>query len=84
MMKKYITLILTVLIVGLSIFLMSRVVVNYNMKKYLPDDDPLKEGILLHDELYGESSYTNLLLKDVSLSDALEVKNDKRERAKIN
>ena len=75
-MKKYITLILTVLIVGLSIFLMSRVVVNYNMKKYLPDDDPLKEGILLHDELYGESSYTNLLLKDVSLSDALEVKND--------
>lgn len=75
-MKKYLTLILTVLIVGLSIFLMSRVVVNYNMKKYLPDDDPLKEGITLHDELYGESSYTNLLLRDVSLSDALDVRND--------
>lgn len=72
-MKKYLIIFLTVALVGLSLFLMSRVVVNYDMKKYLPDGDELKEGIELHDELYGSSSYTYLVLRDSSLSEGLDV-----------
>lgn len=75
-MKKYLIIFLTVVLVGLSLFLMSRVVVNYDMKKYLPDDDALKEGIELHDELYGSSSYTYLVLRESSLSEGLDVLED--------
>ncbi|HOI85083.1 MAG TPA: MMPL family transporter [Acholeplasmataceae bacterium] len=75
-MKKLMIVILTVVFVGLSLFLMGRVDVNYDMKKYLPDDDELIEGIKLHDELYGPSSYTYLMLKDASLNQALDAQSD--------
>lgn len=75
-MKRCLVLFLTVVLVGLSLFMISRVVINYDMKKYLPDEDELVEGIELHDELYGESSYTHLVLRESTLSEALEVQDD--------
>lgn len=72
-MKKII-IILTVIIVGVSLWLMTLVKVNYDMKRYLPDDQEFVQGIQLHEELYGESSYTFLLIENCTLSEALTFK----------
>lgn len=74
-MKKYIIIIIVLLSVIASLLLLSLVDVNYDMKKYLPKDNAFSQGIELHDELYGESSFTHLILKDETLSSALTLKN---------
>lgn len=74
--KKYIILIITALIIGLSVFLLNQVTVNYDMKRYLPKNHELVAGIELHDELFGTSSYTFLILKNETLNESLAVKAD--------
>ena len=73
-MKKILIIIITIVVIGTSIFLLPKVNVNYDMKRYLPQDNELVQGINLHDDLYGTSSYTFLLLENTSLSDALDAK----------
>ena len=73
-MKKIMIIIITILVIGTSIFLLPHVNVNYDMKRYLPQDNELVQGINLHDDFYGTSSYTFLLLENTSLSDALAAK----------
>lgn len=75
-MKKYVIIILTVCLIILSVWLLNKVTVNYDMKRYLPEDHELVKGIDIHDDLFGVSSYTYLIIKDQTLGEALLLKED--------
>lgn len=75
-MKKMIIWLVTGLLLTLSIWLMTYVKVNYDLKAYLPQDEPLVEGIHLHDDLFGKSSYLNLLILDENMGEVLRIENE--------
>src|SRR5690554_2099394 len=75
-MKKYILIALTVILVVVCGWLISKVVINYDMRKYLPDDHEQTIGVEKHDELYGSTSFAHLLVKDDTLSNMLMLKSE--------
>lgn len=73
-MKRYIVFSVTFILLIVSLVMMFYVKVNYDMKRYLPKDENLVLGMDLHDEYFGTSSYTHLLIENESLHDVLVLK----------
>ena len=72
---KWIILGVTLIISIVSIFLMLDVEINYDLSYYLPSDSKTKEALdILRDE-FGLNSVVEVMVTDLSLSEALIIKN---------
>lgn len=78
-LKQKIIFVVFFLLAIISIFLMTKVEVNYDLSKYLPSDENASIGLRIYEDQYGESSTANLVLKfdsETTLSEILQVSTD--------
>ena len=75
-MKNKITLIVFLLLMITSLFLASRVSVNYNLEEYLPKDSMITQGISVYTNEFGDSSQATFSFDEISISKALALKED--------
>ena len=75
-MKNKITLIVFLLLMITSLFLASRVSVNYNLEEYLPKDSMITQGISVYTDEFGDSSQATFSFDEISISKALALKED--------
>jgi predicted RND superfamily exporter protein len=75
-MKHKLTWIVIVILVIGSILFMGSINVNYDLKKYLPKDTALVEGIDLYENHFGTSSYIVLMVEDLTLGESLALYDD--------
>jgi len=75
-MKKYLILIIFLLITIGSALFISRVNVNYNLEKYLPDDSEIKAGLTVYQDEFGELSSATLSFDETDIETALLVKQE--------
>lgn len=73
--KRRLILLLFGLLTLLSILLVPTVRVNYNMSKYLPEDMPTKEALMVMEEEFGLGGTAQVMLTEVSIVEAKEIKN---------
>lgn len=70
MKRGYIWLVVMCLVIVSLIFIGS-INVNYDLKKYLPDDTSLVEGLTLYESNFGTSSHVILMVEDMSFDESL-------------
>lgn len=73
--KRRLILLLFSLLTLLSILLVPTVRVNYNMSKYLPEDMPTKQALMVMEEEFGLGGTAQVMLTEVSIVEAKEIKN---------
>ena len=61
-------------LIVLSIIGMTRVKINYDLSKYIPDDMPSKKALNITEQEFGMQSTARVMLNNVSLSEAKEYK----------
>ncbi|MCI8446941.1 MAG: hypothetical protein HFH30_00800, partial [Eubacterium sp.] len=66
--------IVTIILVAASIYGMTRVNINYDMSKYLPNDSSVRKGMKLMDEEYGEMAAVTVMFENLSSEEQLERK----------
>ncbi len=66
--------ILFVVLIILSIIGMTKVKINYDLSKYIPDDMPSKQALQLAKDEFGMQSMARVMINDVSLIEAKEYK----------
>ncbi|MGN0165608.1 MAG: MMPL family transporter [Lachnospiraceae bacterium] len=73
--KRHIVFVLFLIFAIISLFLMDRVNVNYDMTQYLPEDSSMKQGMELMEEEFGttESSTLRLMFKNLPEDEKQEV-----------
>ena len=67
-------LVVTFVLVGLSIFLAFKVNTNYDLSVYLPKDSQTSEGLEVLEETFGNFAMVELMVKDVTLTEAATIK----------
>lgn len=67
--KRHIILAVFLVLAGISVFLMGKVNLNYDMTKYLPDDSSMKIGMDIMDEEFGEEESSSLRVMFTGLSE---------------
>lgn len=72
---KWIILGVTLIISIVSIFLMLDVEINYDLSYYLPSDSKTKEALDILSDEFGLNSVVEVMVTDLSLSEALIIKN---------
>jgi len=82
--KRVYFLIVFALLSVISIFLAQRVVVNYDLTEYLPQDMPTSKGISLMEEEFGIHGLAQVMAKDVDIPEALRLKEKIRSIPGVN
>lgn len=66
--------IVTILLAAASVYGVTKVNINYDMSKYLPDDSSVRKGMRLMEEEYGETAVITVMFENLSPAEQLERK----------
>jgi len=65
---------ITIVLLIAGIFLIPATNVNYDLAKYLPEDSMTKEALNIIDEEFGSFGNAQVMIKDVTLNESVEIK----------
>jgi len=68
---RYVILGIFVLLFIVAIILFSQVTINYDNTKYLPEDRPTKQALVVLDEEFGINGYAEVMVTNVTVAEAL-------------
>lgn len=71
--KKYIVLAVFLIAAALSVWLMGKVVINYNISDYLDDSTETKISLSIINEQFGKTADIQVMIEDISVETAKEV-----------
>ncbi|QLY40230.1 MMPL family transporter [Hujiaoplasma nucleasis] len=73
---RWYILVLTFVILIVSVILSFQIKTNYDMTEYLPKDSETRKGLLVLEDTFGNHASIELMIKDVSIGEAYEIKED--------
>lgn len=71
---RWYILVLTFVILIVSVILSFQIKTNYDMTEYLPKDSETRKGLLVLEDTFGNHASIELMIKDVSIGEAYEIK----------